>query len=177
LLEFELEFFEAINQLKKFQMSEKPDQNKFPTNEFTIIANPVKLDIEKIHHYLSTESYWAKGRPLEIVEKSFANSLVFGIYQSEELIGWARVVTDYATFGWIADVFILSEFRGIGLGKKLVEMIFAHPDLQGFRRWVLATQDAHSLYEKFGFIALKRPERWMERFDENSLEMPDYWKD
>jgi GNAT superfamily N-acetyltransferase len=145
--------------------------------DFTISTDFAKLDLAKIHHYLSTESYWAKGRPFEVVQKSFANSAVFGIYQSDELVGWARVVTDYTTFGWIADVFIVPEFRGLGLGKRLMEAIFAHKDLQGFRRWVLATQDAHSLYEKFGFVALKRPARWMERFDENSLEMPDYWKD
>ena len=144
--------------------------------EYTINTAREKLDIKKIHHILSTETYWATGRPFEVVEKSFQNSLAFGLYRNDELIGWARVVTDYATFGWIADVLILEEFRGQGLSKWLMETILAHPDLQGFRRWVLATKDAHELYRKFGFRELKIPERWMERFDKNSLEMPDYWR-
>ncbi|HZH33649.1 MAG TPA: GNAT family N-acetyltransferase [Pyrinomonadaceae bacterium] len=144
--------------------------------EYTINTAREKLDIKKIHRILSTETYWATGRPFEVVEKSFQNSLAFGLYRNDELIGWARVVTDYATFGWIADVLILEEFRGQGLSKWLMETILAHPDLQGFRRWVLATKDAHELYRKFGFRELKIPERWMERFDKNSLEMPDYWR-
>jgi GNAT superfamily N-acetyltransferase len=144
--------------------------------EYTISTAREKLDLKKIHHILSTETYWATGRPFEVVEKSFQNSLAFGLYRNDELIGWARVVTDYATFGWIADVLILEEFRGQGLSKWLMETILAHPDLQGFRRWVLATKDAHELYRKFGFRELKIPERWMERFDKNSLEMPDYWR-
>jgi GNAT superfamily N-acetyltransferase len=144
--------------------------------EYTISTSREKLDLKKIHHILSTETYWATGRPFEVVEKSFQNSLAFGLYRNDELIGWARVVTDYATFGWIADVLILEEFRGQGLSKWLMETILAHPDLQGFRRWVLATKDAHELYRKFGFRELKIPERWMERFDKNSLEMPDYWR-
>ena len=84
-------------------------------------------------------------------------------------------MTDYATFGWVADVFVLPEYRGQGLSKWLMEVIIAHPHLQGFRRWVLSTKDAHGLYEKFGFIKLHRPERWMERPDPNMKESPDYW--
>jgi GNAT superfamily N-acetyltransferase len=85
------------------------------------------------------------------------------------------VITDYATFAWLADVFVLDSERGRGLGKWLVEVILAHPELQGFRRWVLATKDAQELYRRFGFIELKRPERWMERHDPQTEERPDYW--
>jgi GNAT superfamily N-acetyltransferase len=90
-------------------------------------------------------------------------------------VGFARVVTDYATFAWVADVFILEEHRGKGLGTWLMDAIISHPDLQGFRRWVLATKDAHNLYRRFGFRELHRPERWMERPDPNMQESPDYW--
>ena len=105
---------------------------------------------------------------VEQTETAIKNSLPFGVYKSENLIGFARVVTDYATFAYLGDVFILEEFRGRGLSKWLMETILAHPDLQGFRRWILATRDAHALYEKFGFTALKVPERWMERTAPNA---------
>jgi GNAT superfamily N-acetyltransferase len=110
------------------------------------------------------------------VQRALDNSLNFGLYKNNQLIGFARVVTDYATFAWIADVFVLSEHRGQGLSKWIMEVILSHPELQGFRRWVLATKDAHSLYARFGFIPLHRPERWMERPDPNMRESPDYWK-
>ncbi len=115
------------------------------------------------------------GRPIEIVKRSIENSLPFGLYKNERQIGFARVVTDYATFAWLADVFVLDEFRGQGLAKWLMETILSHPELQGFRRWVLATKDAHELYRQFGFSDLKRPERWMERPDPKMQESPDYW--
>lgn len=142
--------------------------------EFTVSTDRARLDLKKVHHYLANESYWAQNRPFRDVEKSFQNSLIFGVYKQDELAGWARVVTDYATFGWLCDVFILKEFRGQGLSKLLVETIMAHPDLQGFRRFLLATKDAHGLYRQFGFAEIKRPDRWMEKFSENSAEMPDY---
>jgi len=144
--------------------------------EYTISTDNDRLDIRVIHDYISTESYWGKGRKLEVVQRSLDNSLNFGIYKDSQLIGFGRVVTDYATFAWIADVFILPEFRGQGLSKWLMELMLAHPRLQGFRRWVLATKDAHDLYARFGFIPLHRPERWMERPDPNMQESPDYWK-
>jgi GNAT superfamily N-acetyltransferase len=133
------------------------------------------LDLDLIHHYLSNESYWATGRSREVVARAIEHSLPFGIYRDQELVGFARIVTDYATFAWVADVFVLPEHRGRGLSKWLMEVIIAHPDLQGFRRWVLSTKDAHGLYERFGFISLHRPERWMERPDPNMKESPDYW--
>src|SRR5207253_10630279 len=112
---------------------------------------------------------------LSVCKHSHKKSLPFGIYKGEEQVGFARIVTDYATFAWVADVFVLTERRGYGLSKWLMEVIIAHPRLQGVRRWVLSTKDAHGLYERFGFIKLHRPERWMERPDPNMKESPDYW--
>jgi len=145
-------------------------------DEYSISTDPARLDLDLIHHYLSDESYWATGRSREVVIRSIENSLPFGIYQGKDQVGFARIVTDYATFAWVADVFVLAEHRGRGLSKWLMDVIIAHPSLQGFRRWVLSTKDAHGLYERFGFIKLHRPERWMERPDPNMKESPDYWR-
>lgn len=146
-------------------------------SDFLISTDQKKLDLKLIHGFLSNDSYWAKGRTLEVVVRSVENSLNFGLYKNNQQIGFARVVTDYSTFAWVADVFILDEHRGQGLAKWLMETITLHPELQGFRRWVLATKDAHELYRQFGFIPLKRPERWMERPDSQMQETPDYWQD
>ena len=144
-------------------------------DEYSISTDRSLLDIDLIHNFLSNHSYWASGRPREVVERSIDNSLPFGIYKGEQQAGFARIVTDYATFAWVADVFVLPEHRGRGLAKWLMEVIIAHPQLQGFRRGVLSTKDAHGLYERFGFVKLHRPERWMERPDPNMKESPDYW--
>jgi GNAT superfamily N-acetyltransferase len=136
---------------------------EWQNGEFTISTDPARLQIDVIHRFLSEESYWAKTRTREQTITAIKNSLPFGVYKGENLIGFARVVTDYATFAYLGDVFILNEYRGKGLSKWLMEAITAHPDLQGFRRWVLATLDAHKLYEKYGFTGLKYPERWMEK--------------
>lgn len=131
--------------------------------EFTISTDRDRLQLDAIHKFLTEESYWAKTRTREQTETAIKNSLPFGVYKGENLIGFARVVTDYATFAYLGDVYILEEFRGQGLSKWLMDVIVNHPDLQGFRRWVLATKDAHTLYEKYGFSELKHPERWMEK--------------
>lgn len=144
--------------------------------EYTISTDRLRLDVDVIHGYLN-RSYWAAGRPVEVVRRSIEHSLCFGIYKGQRQIGFARAVTDYATFAWVADVFVLEEFRGQGLSKWLMEVMIAHPDLQGLRRWALATKDAHGLYRRFGFSELKRPERWMERHDPAAKESPDYWKE
>ena len=144
--------------------------------EYSISTDRARLDVPLIHEYLCNTSYWATGRSLEVVERSIENSLSFGIYKGSKQAGFARVVTDFATFAWIADVFVLPEHRGRGLSKWLMEVMMAHPQLQGFRRWVLSTKDAHGLYERFGFIKLHRSERWMERPDPNMKESPDYWR-
>ncbi|HKQ99592.1 MAG TPA: GNAT family N-acetyltransferase [Pyrinomonadaceae bacterium] len=143
--------------------------------DYLISTDRERLDLKVIHDFLTNSSYWAVGRSLETVRRSIENSLSFGIYANERQIGFGRVVTDYATFAWIADVFILDEFRGQGLGTWIVEVMIEHPELQGFRRWTLATKDAHDIYRKFGFAELKRPERWMERRDPKTQESPDYW--
>src|ERR1041385_1347731 len=136
------------------------DWNK---SEYTISTDKSRLDIPLIHNYLSTVSYWANGRPVDVVERSIKNSLCFGIYKGNEQVGFARVVTDYATFAWLGDVFILEPHRGRGLSKWLMDIIISHPQLQRFRRWMLATKDAHELYRRYGFQELKKPERFMER--------------
>ena len=144
-------------------------------NKFIISTDKSKLNIQFIHNYLSNESYWAKNIPVNTVKKSINGSCCFGLYINENKnvlaatqIGFARVVTDYATFGYLADVFIIEKFRGKGLAKWLMKVIMNHPDLQGLRRWMLATKDAHALYAKFGFLGLDKPERIMgfKPFDE-----------
>lgn len=151
-------------------------EREWRRGEFTISTDNNRLDIRKIHDFIANQSYWAQGRTIETVQRALDNSLNFGLYKNNQQIGFARVVTDYATFAWIADVFVLPEHRGLGLSKWLMDVILSHSELQGFRRWVLATKDAHGLYARFGFIALHRPERWMERPDPNMQESPDYWK-
>ena len=150
--------------------------NEWRRGEYLISTEQARLDFRMIHDYLANDSYWARGRSIETVRRSVEHSLAFGLYKGEQQVGFARVITDYATFAWLADVFVLDQFRGQGLGKWLVGVILAHPQLQGFRRWVLATKDAHELYRPFGFNELHRPERWMERPDPNMQEQPDYWK-
>ena len=151
-------------------------EREWRRGEYTISTENKRLDIRRIHDFVSNQSYWAQGRAIETVQRALANSLNFGLYKNNQLIGFARVVTDYATFAWIADVFVLSEHRGQGLSKWIMEVILSYPELQGLRRWVLATKDAHGLYARFGFIPLHRPERWMERPDPNMQERPDYWQ-
>lgn len=130
--------------------------------EYFISTNSSLLSIDTVHQYLSKESYWAKNVPREVVEKSIINSLCFGLYKNNEQIGFARIVTDKATFAYLADVFILHHCRGKGLSKWLIEKIQSHPELQGLRRWMLGTRDAHGLYEKFGWSVI--PEEVRGRF-------------
>jgi GNAT superfamily N-acetyltransferase len=152
-------------------------EREWERGEYTISTDKKRLDFHTIHDFIANQSYWAQGRSTETMQRALDNSLNFGLYKHNLQIGFARVVTDYATFAWIADVFVLPDYRGRGLSKWLLEVILAHPDLQAFRRWVLATKDAHTLYARFGFIPLHRPERWMERPDPSMQESPDYWKD
>jgi GNAT superfamily N-acetyltransferase len=133
------------------------------TEQFEISTDKRRLDIELIHKFLSEESYWAQGRTIDQTRTAIRNSLCFGVYLDDRQVGFARAVSDFATFAYVGDVFVLSEFRGRGISKLLMETIVSHPDLQGLRRWLLATRDAHGLYEQFEFSSLKFPERWMER--------------
>jgi len=131
---------------------------------FSISTDNNLLDIDLIYNYLDKDSYWANGIPFDKLERSIKNSLCFGVYFENKQIGFARVVTDKAVFAYLADVFILPEFRKQGLSKWLVQTIMDHPDLQGLRRWSLATVDAHGLYAQFGFTEITNPERWMQIF-------------
>jgi GNAT superfamily N-acetyltransferase len=119
--------------------------------EFEISTDKKRLDLAMIHAFLANESYWAKGIPLGVVKRSIKNSFCFGVYQGDKQVGFARVITDYATTAYVGDVFILGPFRGKGLGKRLVKTIVEHPKLDGLRLWFLGTKDAHGLYRKYGF--------------------------
>src|ERR671923_1044617 len=129
--------------------------------DYLISTDRSRLDLDVIHTYLSEEAYWSPGVPRDVVERSIERSLNFGLYRGDEQAGFARVVTDYATFAWLADVFVLDEHRGRGLGRWLVETALSHPDLQGLRRWILATGDAHGLYARFGFRQVASGSRFM----------------
>ena len=131
---------------------------------FTISTDPSRLQRETIHAFLAN-SYWAKGIPREILDRAIDHSLAFGLYEGPKQVGFARVVTDRATYAYLADVFVLEPHRGRGLGKWLVEVILAHPDLSGLRRWGLVTRDAHGIYSQHGFTQLSHPERHMEISD------------
>lgn len=132
------------------------------SDTFTVSCDPAKLDHSLISGFLAS-SYWAKRIPAATVEESLKHSLCFALLDGDRQIGFARVISDYATIAYLGDVFILPEYRGRGLSKWLMECVVSHPRLQGLRRWILATQDAHGLYEKFGFTPLKKPELFMER--------------
>jgi GNAT superfamily N-acetyltransferase len=129
---------------------------------YFLSTDPSLLDVSLIHQFLSEQSYWAPGIPREVVERSIANSLCFGLFDESQQIGFARVVTDRATFAWLGDVFVIDEFRGEGLGKWMIETLLTHPDLQGLRRCLLGTRDAHGLYTQFGFTPLAEPSRFLE---------------
>ena len=138
-------------------------------DQITISTDPARLDLDVIHGFLKT-AYWCENLPREVIERAIRNSLCFGLYDATGQVGFARVITDRATYAYLADVFVLESHRGRGLSKRLMESIVAHPDLQGLRRWSLLTRDAHGLYAQFGFRPLSQPERHMERFD------PDVYK-
>lgn len=131
-------------------------------NNYLFSTDKEKLQIEPIHRYLSEESYWAQNIPIEIVKKAIEGSLCFGVYLNSRQIGFARVITDHASFGYLADVFILKEHRRIGLSKLLMQFIMDHEGIKQLRRFMLATKDAHTLYTQFGFNTLAEPGRFME---------------
>jgi GNAT superfamily N-acetyltransferase len=133
-------------------------------DSYLLSTDKSRLDVQLIHSFLSKESYWAQGRSLEVVQKSIENSICFGVYDGRQQVGFARVVTDCATFAWLCDVFILPSHRGLSLGKWLIDNVVSHPELAGLRLMILATRDAHELYRQYGgFEVLDAPERWMIR--------------
>ena len=137
--------------------------------EFTVSTDQARIELDVVHGFL-TNSYWANGIPREVVARSIENSLCFGLYTQGKQVGFARVISDCATYAYIGDVFVLDSFRGQGLGKWLMECIMRHPKLQGLRRWSLVTRDAHGLYAQLGFTPLKKPQNCME------LHRPDVYQ-
>ena len=141
----------------------------FTKDGFTISTEKEKLDIDLIHSFLN-RTYWAEGISKETIRRSIEGSLCFGVFENDKQVGFARMITDKATFAYLADVFIIEEYRGRGLSKWLMQAIMSHPDLQGLRRMILATKDAHGLYKQFGFTPLINVDRWMQILD------PDVYK-
>ena len=140
---------------------------------YTLSTNPALLDVAAVHRWLSEDSYWAKNIPRATVERALANSLCFGMCAPDgQQAAFCRVVTDRATFAWLCDVFVLPAHRGRGLSKWLVQQMLAHPDLQNLRRHLLATFDAHTLYQRFGYEPLDRPDRWLELKHPNPYPAP-----
>jgi len=140
--------------------------------EFLVSTDPSRLDLDVIHGFL-TNCYWAKGIPRNVVERSVEHSLCFGIYDtSGAQIGFARVISDFATVAYLGDVFVLGSHRGRGLSEWMMECIMQHPSLQGLRRWILLTRDAHGLYAKFGFLPLETPDRFMEVHNPEAYKCP-----
>ncbi|ALM19812.1 GNAT family acetyltransferase [Nonlabens sp. MIC269] len=136
-------------------------------DNFTISTDKSKLDLISIHEFLSKETDWAHGIPIDTVKKSIENSLCFGVYDQGQQIGFARVISDFSTIAYLGDVYVLNEYRGNGLSKWLMEEIMNHPNLQGLRRWILLTNTAEWLYKKFGFTEIPNPEFYMEKHDPN----------
>ena len=132
-------------------------------DNYLISTDVSKINLDIVHHYLSNDSYWAQHIPVDIVMRSIENSLCFGVYDEQAQIGFARIISDFATFAYLADVFILPAYRGKGLSKWLMDVIVGHPQLQGLRRFLLTTRDAHTLYSQFGFERFPQPENLMTR--------------
>jgi GNAT superfamily N-acetyltransferase len=148
---------------------ESEQTKEYRKGQFTISTDRSLIDLNVVHGFL-TASYWAEGIPRDLVARSVENSLCFGLFAAGEQIGFARAISDYSTYAYIADVFVLESFRRRGLGRWLMECILQHPRLQGLRRWSLVTRDAHSLYAGFGFRPLKKPQNYME------LHQPDVYQ-
>jgi GNAT superfamily N-acetyltransferase len=138
---------------------------------FSITTDKSRIDVPFVHRWLSEESYWCKGISLDIVQRAIDHSMCFAVLHHHQQVGFARVITDRATFAYLADVFVIETYRGRGLSKCLIQFITTHPELQGFRRFTLATLDAHGLYAQYGFVPFPHPERWMEIYK------PDIYKE
>jgi GNAT superfamily N-acetyltransferase len=138
-----------------------------PKGDYLISTDISKINISIVHDFLANHSHWSKNIPLEKVKKSVENSLNFGVFHQNNMIGYARIISDFATIAYLGDVFILPPHRGKGLSKWLISVIINHPELQGLRRWILLTSDAHELYRKYGWTMPSKPELYMERFTPN----------
>ncbi|MCL9806580.1 GNAT family N-acetyltransferase [Flavobacterium amniphilum] len=135
--------------------------------EFSISTDKAKLDVNAIHDFLSVKAYWSLNIPKETVQTAIDNSLCFGVYENNKQIGFARVISDRATIAYLGDVYVLEEYRGKGLSKWLMDTIMNHPDLQGLRRWILLTGDAHGLYRQYGWTDIADASKWMELHNKN----------
>lgn len=140
---------------------------EFLFGNYSITNDKDLMDVEVIHDYLSQYSTWSKGIPIEKVRRSIENSLCIGLFDRGKQIGFARVISDFSTIAYLGDVYILDDYRGLGLSKKLMDYIMRHPDLQGLRRWILLTSTADWLYKKYGFTQISNPEHYMELFNRN----------
>ncbi|WP_100077673.1 GNAT family N-acetyltransferase [Chryseobacterium camelliae] len=136
-------------------------------DQFCISTDKSRLDIDAVHEFLSTKAYWCLNIPKAKVQAAIQNSMCFGVYLNEKQIGFARIISDFSTIAYLGDVYILEEYRGNGLSKWLMETIMNHPDLQGLRRWILLTGDAHGLYRQFGWTDIADPTKWMELHNKN----------
>ena len=135
--------------------------------DFLITTDKAKLDVVAIHDFLSNHSGWSDNIPFDCVKASIDNSLNFGLFHKDKQIGFARVISDFSTIAYLGDIYVLDNYRGQGLSKKIMDIVMSHPDLQGLRRWILLTSTADWLYEKYGFTKLPNPEWYMERFNPN----------
>jgi len=142
------------------------------THDIVVTTDRALLDLDVIHRFLAT-SYWARGIPRDVVARALEHSLCFGAFEGEAQVGFARVITDHATFAYVSDVFVLESHRGRGVGKSLMAAIVAHPELQGLRRWTLFTRDAHGLYRQYGFREPRHPERLMEMLGDPYAPSPE----
>jgi GNAT superfamily N-acetyltransferase len=131
-------------------------------DDFCISTEKTKLDVNAIHNFLSTQAHWSANISIERVQKGVENSLNFGLYFKDQQIGYAKIISDFSTIAYLGDVYILPEYRGLGLSKWLIQTIMEHSDLQGLRRWILLTVEAHGLYKKFGWTEIANPDKWME---------------
>lgn len=137
--------------------------------EYCLSTDPARLQFEVIYEFLANESYWARGIPRETLQKQMENStLHFGLYHGDSQVGYAQVLTNYVSFAYLGNVFVLEAHRGRGLSKWLMQGVMGHPDLQHIRRWLLATRDAHDLYRQFGFTELDKPELFMHKYDDEA---------
>ena len=145
-------------------------------DEFSISTNKSILDIDSIHEFLSTKAYWCLNIPKDKVQTAIQNSLCFGVYHNEKQIGFARVISDFSTIAYLGDLYIVEEYRRKGLSKWLMETIMSNPELQGLRRWILLTGDAHGLYRKFGWTNLADASKWMELHNKNAYSNNNHLK-
>ncbi|HUZ61158.1 MAG TPA: GNAT family N-acetyltransferase [Hanamia sp.] len=136
-------------------------------DDFSITTDKSKMDIVAIHDFLSIYSGWSDNIPFDRVKTSIGNSLNFGLFHNDNQIGFARVISDFSTIAYLGDIYVLDKYRGLGLSKKLMNCVMAHPNLQGLRRWILLTSTADWLYEKYGFIKVPKPELYMENYNPN----------